>query len=104
MKELIIKLTNDAYPEQGCFIANAELIIDGKSLVEEDYPLDGVKVYFDLIEFEDGCEPDDMSECCDWHNPDGAKLNGAWIADRFEGVNEYKGFVVKYLNTDGSPL
>lgn len=104
MKELTIKLTSDAYSDQGCYIANAELIVDGKSLVDEDYPLNAVKVYFDLIEWDEGNEPDDEAEACDWSNPDGAKLNGAWIADKFEGVNEYRGFRIKYLNTDGSTL
>jgi hypothetical protein len=100
MKELIIKLKDDAYAGQGCYCAKAELIVDGKSLVDEDYPLDDVTVYFNLLELQDG----DETEACDWSNPDGAKLNGAWIADKFEGVNEYRGYTVKYLNTNGSVL
>lgn len=100
MKALTIKLTSDAYSDGECYIANAELYISGKSLQNDDYPLNSVKVYFDVI----NPEAENADECCDWSNPDGAKLNGEWIADKFEGVNEYKGYIVKYLNTDCSQL
>ena len=96
MKTLLIKLTRNAVIDQEGYFADASMTVDGETV-------DGVTVYFNLIAF-DGDIPDDEAEFCDWSNPDGARFNGEWIADKFEGCNDFRGYEVVYFNTDGSVL
>lgn len=97
-KILKIKLTGEAYREKGGFQADCVI-----NCVNDENDGEDCTIYWDLIEYDDDSEIDD-EDACDWGNPDGVKLSGRWITDKFKGVNQYKGYKVQYLDKKGKKL
>ena len=103
-KKITVQLIQDAYlDDDGNYTARAKIIVledgdgdgDGECQAQAE-----INVYWDMIF---GLS-DDQADACDWSSPDGAMLDGYWIADKFNGLGAYTGYTVVYLNTDGSPL
>ena len=105
MKAIKVTLIQDAYlDDDGDYTALAILgknEIDNTDDEESGYPVNCAKVRWNTV---DGFDGEDESNACDWSNPEGVKFNGQWIADKFEGVNNFKNMKIEYYNTDGSRL
>jgi hypothetical protein len=105
MKTIKVTLIEDAFlNDDGNYIANAVLsenTIDNTDDEESGYPINYAIVKWTVFDDFDG---DDGSNACDWSNPEGVIFNGNWIADKTDGVNQFKGCIFEYINTDGSAL
>lgn len=94
MSIIEVTLIQDAFlDDDGNYSASAMLSqndIDNTDNGEESgYPANYALVRWNTLESWDG---EDGGDACDWGKPEGIKLNGEWIADGLEGINDFNGY------------
>lgn len=101
MKTLTANLKHDAImDDNGDYYAIATLTGLDPDSVNYDFEGEDVRIIWSNINPED---PDERN-ACDWSSPEGIIESGQWIFDGEIGINGFKGYKVKYINTDGTEL